>query len=62
MAANVFAIHFFGDAISPWLVGLVSDRYGLRWGLALLVPILAISGSLCLLGGRFVADKPQQRP
>jgi predicted MFS family arabinose efflux permease len=62
VAANVFAIHFFGDAISPWLVGLVSDRYGLRWGLALLAPILAISGSLCLIGGRFVADKPEESP
>jgi MFS family permease len=62
VAANVFAIHFFGDAISPWLVGLVSDRYGLRWGLALLAPILAISGSLCLLGSRFAAGMPEERP
>ena len=62
VAANVFAIHFFGDAISPWLVGLVSDRYGLPWALGLLAPILVLSGSLCLLGGRFVTDGPRQRP
>jgi len=62
VAANVVAIHLFGDALSPWLVGVLSDRHGLRWGLGVLAPILLVSGVLCLLAGRFVADRLRHHP
>ncbi len=62
VAVNVFAIHLLGDAVSPWLVGAVSDRFGLRWALAVLAPILVLSGALCLLAARFVARARPPRP
>lgn len=62
VAANVVAIHLFGDALSPWLVGALSDRYGLRLGLAVLAPMLLVSGALCLLAGRFVAERLRRHP
>ena len=61
VAVNVFAIHLLGDALSPWIVGALSDRFGLRLGLAVLPPVLALSGALCLLAGRFVASAPPAR-
>jgi MFS family permease len=43
-AFNTFAIHLLGDALSPWLIGGVSDRVGLR------VPVLA-TGALVVVAG-----------
>jgi MFS family permease len=41
-ALATMVIHLLGDAASPWLIGMVSDRFGLR------LPVLATG---CLLGG-----------
>jgi MFS family permease len=47
-AAYIFAIHLLGDAISPPIVGWISQRSELRY--ALLVPVaMALAGALCLL-------------
>ena len=43
-ALNTFAIHAFGDAASPTIIGVLSDRIGLR------VPVLA-TGALLVLSG-----------
>jgi MFS family permease len=43
-AVNTFSIHALGDAISPTLIGLASDRIGL------LVPVL-VTGLLLTVGG-----------
>jgi MFS transporter, Spinster family, sphingosine-1-phosphate transporter len=43
-AVNTFSIHAIGDAISPTLIGLASDRIGL------LVPVL-VTGLLLIVGG-----------
>ena len=43
-AINVVAIHLFGDAASPPLIGAVSDRIGLR------APVLATATLLVLAG------------
>ncbi len=53
-AANIFVIHAFGDAISPTLIGLHSDRWGLRSGLVATMCFLGISGLACLWGSRFI--------
>lgn len=52
VAANVLVIHVLGDALSPWVVGALSDRYGLRAALASMPPVLLASAILCLVGGR----------
>jgi MFS family permease len=43
-AFNTTAIHLFGDAASPFLIGVASDRIGLR------IPVLA-TGALMVVAG-----------
>jgi MFS family permease len=49
---NIFAIHAFGDALSPALLGLVSDLTNLSTALTLPALFLAMGGLLCLWGAR----------
>ncbi|MBI4385892.1 MAG: MFS transporter [Elusimicrobia bacterium] len=53
-AANIFIIHALGDAMSPTIVGLVSDRWGLRPALLGAAAALAVAGAICLWGSRTV--------
>ncbi len=59
-AANIFVIHALGDALSPTLIGYVSDMTNLRAGLSLTLAALLVSGSLCFWGSRYV-DGSQER-
>jgi MFS family permease len=54
-AANIFVIHALGDAISPTLIGFLSDRWGL--GNALLSTVVAIgfAAMFCYICGRKIA-------
>lgn len=54
-AANIFVIHALGDAISPAIIGLLSDHFGL--GRALLATVVAImlAAFFCFLCGRRIA-------
>ena len=52
IAISTMAMHLLGDAASPWLIGLSSDRVGLMvpvFGTGLL---LGVSGVILLLGAR----------
>lgn len=50
-------IHLFGDAFSPFLIGLASDAVGLRIPVLVTGLLVALSGVLLLVGRRaFVAD------
>ncbi len=51
-AANIFVIHALGDAISPALIGAVSDRMGLQAALLGSCLALGVSAGLCFLGMR----------
>ena len=53
-AVNIFAIHALGDAVSPAIIGSLSDRWGLAQ--ALLVTPLAVLIAACFAwwGGRFM--------
>lgn len=51
-AANIFIIHALGDAASPALVGLASDRWGLKSALIAATAALGLAGLLCLWGMR----------
>jgi predicted MFS family arabinose efflux permease len=47
-------IHLFGDACSPFLIGLASDAMGLRIPILATGLLVAVSGALLLAGRRFL--------
>jgi len=49
-ALTTMAIHLFGDAASPWLIGVVSDQVGLTLPIVACGIILAVGGILLLTG------------
>ena len=49
---NIFAIHAFGDALSPALLGLVSDLTNLSTALVFPAFFLGMAGLLCFWGAR----------
>ena len=54
MGAYVFFIHIFGDAIALPVVGILSDRYGLRVAMLTLPAVGFLGGALLLLSVRTV--------
>jgi predicted MFS family arabinose efflux permease len=48
-AVNIFLIHALGDAISPALIGLLSDRFGLANALLLAPAALLLAAVFCFL-------------
>ncbi len=53
LAGQLFLIHLFGDVPSPRVIGFVSDRSNLRWGLGVTVLALVASSGFQLWGSRF---------
>ncbi len=53
IAANLFVIHFLGDALSPWLIGKVSDRSSLESGFISTVIATALSSAILFYGMKF---------
>jgi sugar phosphate permease len=49
---NIFAIHAFGDALSPALLGFVSDLTNLSTALVLPAFFLGMAGLICFWGAR----------
>ena len=50
VAINVLVIHLLGDAISPWLMGLVSDASGLGLAVLLNCGMILVAGLVLLAG------------
>ncbi len=59
VAMYVFFIHAFGDAISPPLMGLVSDAANIGLAIALTSVPVAIAGVALLIGARKVSRLPR---
>jgi len=55
-AVNIFFIHALGDAISPTILGWLSDRWGLRGALLITPAAIALAALFCFICSRFVAD------
>ena len=55
-AVNIFFIHALGDAISPSILGWLSDQWGLQNALLVTPVVMALAGIFCFICGRFVAD------
>ena len=53
-AVNIFFIHALGDAISPAILGWLSDQWGLRSALLITPGAMALAGLFCFVCGRFV--------
>jgi MFS transporter, Spinster family, sphingosine-1-phosphate transporter len=49
-ALTTMAIHLLGDAASPWLIGVVSDRVGLTVPILAAGVLLAVAGTVLLMG------------
>ncbi|MBK8718359.1 MAG: MFS transporter [Deltaproteobacteria bacterium] len=60
-AVNTFCIHAFGDAGSPYLIGVVSDAAALSWAIALCGLPIAIGGAVLLHGAAKADAAAQQR-
>ena len=55
-AINIFVIHLLGDAFSPWIIGIIADKYSLATGFVVVSFTIAIGGVLWLIGVPFLAD------
>ena len=55
-------IHLLGDALSPFLIGLVSDSLGLRIPVLLTGLLLALAGAVLLLGRPYLVADLATRP
>lgn len=53
IAMNLFIIHALGDLPSPSIIGLISDRHGLRQGLAITLAGMLLSGGVLAAGSKF---------
>ncbi len=53
MAGQLFAIHVFGDAFSPKLIGIVSDHSNLRLGLGLTLITFVAAAIIFFIGARY---------
>lgn len=55
-AINIFSIHALGDAISPTILGWLSDQWGLRSALLITPFAMVLAGLFCFVCSRFVVQ------
>jgi MFS family permease len=55
-AVNIFFIHALGDAVSPSIIGWLSDQWGLRSALLITPVAMVVAGIFCFICGRFVVQ------
>ncbi|MCX5783783.1 MAG: MFS transporter [Elusimicrobia bacterium] len=60
-AANIFIIHAFGDAVSPTIIGMISDASGLRLAVAACVIFIALAGFLSLLAAKTIRQSQPEK-
>lgn len=53
IAVNIFVIHLLGDALSPTLIGYISDRSTLQTGFLAAVAAIALGAAILLYGLRY---------
>ncbi|GAM08707.1 hypothetical protein OR1_00980 [Geobacter sp. OR-1] len=54
-AINIFAIHALGDAVSPAIIGVLSDNFGLRNAMLITPSAIAAAAFFCFLCCRWIA-------
>jgi fucose permease len=58
-AINIFAIHALGDAISPAIIGFLSDQWGLSRALLITPMAVLVAAVFAFRGSRYV-EKDQR--
>jgi len=58
ISINLFLIHLLGDFPSPHLIGWISDRHNLRYGLGATIVTLALSFAILFFGSRYAPPLP----
>jgi Na+/melibiose symporter-like transporter len=53
MAGQLLIIHLFGDTTSPTIIGMISDRSNLRYGLSATLITMVIGSAIFFVGARF---------
>ena len=53
-AINIFIIHALGDAISPAIIGFMSDQWGLSRALLITPVAVLVAAGFAAYGGRFM--------
>ncbi|MGC2402855.1 MAG: MFS transporter [Acidobacteriaceae bacterium] len=61
VAAALFMVHALGDALSPQLIGLVSDSFGLRIGMSITLVSLLAGGLLLIAGANQAPARPDNQ-
>ncbi len=59
-AINIFFIHALGDAVSPTILGWLSDQWGLRSALLITPLAMVLAGLFCFICSRFVVQDMEQ--
>jgi sugar phosphate permease len=54
-ALNILFIHAFGDVLSPFVIGLISDRYTMDTAFRVVAVMFLFSAMFWLLGTRYLA-------
>ncbi len=55
-AVNIFFIHALGDAVSPAILGHLSDLWGLRTALLITPGVILLAAALSFLCARFIDE------
>lgn len=61
-ALNILVIHALGDVISPVIIGLVSDKYGMNRAFLIVGLMFLVSGAIWALGIRHLARDTELGP
>jgi len=61
-ALNIFFIHALGDVISPVIIGLVSDKYGMNTAFLIVGVMFVVSGIFWSLGAQHLARDTELAP
>jgi MFS transporter, Spinster family, sphingosine-1-phosphate transporter len=61
IGVNLFMIHLLGDAISPTIIGVISDRSSLRLGFSVTLIAMLISGIILFIGMRFAPPRSTEQ-
>ena len=61
-AVNIFIIHALGDVISPVIIGILSDRFGMNVAFLTVGIMFLVSGVLWLAGARYLQRDTELAP
>ena len=61
-AINIFMIHVLGDAISPPLIGWMSDRYSMNFAFQVVSVLILVGGGFWLWGAKYLGHDTAEAP